>query len=96
MDPKEQSDQGSVFVSIIKSSHTFYMIFCPPIFFKINFFENFFQELYPQSVKYLLVRPNILLGLIRVKTVCKGYQLTTHTCIVKKVISLFGFLWVIS
>ena len=43
--------------------------------FKINFFEKFFQE-YHQVVKqfWIQIRPDILLGLIWVQTVCKSYQ----------------------
>ena len=47
-------------------------------FFKINFFENYFQE-YHQSVKkaWTQIRPEVLSGLIWVKTVCKGYHQMT-------------------
>ena len=41
----------------------------PDFFYKIIFFEKFFQEYY-QSV-------NVLSGLIWVQTVCKSYQQTT-------------------
>ena len=50
------------------------------IFFKINFFEKFFQEhLYVTRVSnfWIQIRPNILAGLIWVQAVCKGYQQTT-------------------
>ena len=51
---------------------------CRNLRFKINFFENFFQE-YNLSVKQIgsHIRPNISSGLIWVQTVCKGYQQTT-------------------
>ena len=50
------------------------------IFFKINFFENFFQE-YHTSVKQI---GSILSGLIWVQSVCKGYQQTALFVIFNK------------
>ena len=48
------------------------------IFFKIIFFENFFQELPPEcQTVWILIRPNKLLGIIWVQTVCKSYHRTT-------------------
>ena len=55
------------------------LLFCRLLFvFKINFLEKIFQE-YHQSVKqiWIQIRRGILSGLIRVETVCKGYQQTT-------------------
>ena len=48
------------------------------VFFKINFFEKYFQESH-QSVKQfgLCSGPTKLSGLILVQTVCKSYQQTT-------------------
>ena len=56
----------------------FFMLLCHLlIFFKINFFEKFFQE-YHQNVKqfWILIRPDSLSGLIWVQIVCKSYQET--------------------
>ena len=55
------------------------MLFCRLlIFFKIKFFENFFQE-YHQSIKQFGSRsgPTFHWGLIWVQIVCKGYQQMT-------------------
>ena len=56
------------------------MLFCHLLFFfsKLTFSEKFFRE-YHQSVKWFgsRSRPDILLGLIWVHTVCKGNQQTT-------------------
>ena len=46
------------------------------IFFKINFFEKFFQKYHP-SVKQIGSRSGVLLGLIWVQSVCKGYEQMT-------------------
>ena len=46
-------------------------------FFKINFFEKFFQEYNKCQTVWIQIRPGILLGLIWVQTVCKSYQQTT-------------------
>ena len=52
------------------------MLFCRLLIsFKINGFDMFFQE-YHQSVKQN--RPDVMSGLIWVKTICKGYQHTSH------------------
>ena len=69
----------------LKSKYTkvpprkFWYAFCRLlIFFKINFFEKFFQE-YNQSVKtvWIQIRLDILSGLIWIQTVYKGYQKMT-------------------
>ena len=58
----------------------FFVLFCHLlIFFKNNFFQNFFQEnIVPSEyqIVWFQIRPDILLGLIWVKTVCKSYQQT--------------------
>ena len=47
------------------------------IFFKIIYFEKFFQEYHHSQTVWIQIRPNILSGLMWVQTVCKGYQQTT-------------------
>ena len=50
------------------------------IVFRINFFEKLFQEnhwMMECQTIWIQIRPDILSGLICVKTVCKGYQQTT-------------------
>ena len=47
-------------------------------FFKIKFFEKFFQEYYQSVAKnWIQIRPDILSGQIWVQAVCKGYQQAT-------------------
>ena len=54
------------------------MLFCLLlIFFKINFFEKFFQQYHQCQTDWIPIRPDILSGLIWGQTVCKGYQQTT-------------------
>ena len=63
-------------LSTLNSLHAgkIFMIICRLLnFFKINFFEKFFQE-YHQSVNQF---ESIVSGLIWVQTVCKGYQQMT-------------------
>ena len=43
-------------------------------FFQIIFFEKFFQEYHQCQTVWIQIRPNILLGLIWVQTVCQGHQ----------------------
>ena len=47
---------------------------CLLIFFKINFFEKFFQEYDQNQTVWILIRPDVLSGRIWVQPVCKGYQ----------------------
>ena len=56
----------------------FHIFCCLLIFFKINFFEKKNQE-YHQECRTVRIqmRADILLGLIWVQTVCKGYQQMT-------------------
>ena len=52
----------------------FFMFFCHMLnFFKISFFENFFQC----QTDWIQIRPDILSGLIWVQSVCIGYQQMT-------------------
>ena len=52
----------------------FFMLFCRLlIFFKINLLKKFFEC----QIVWIQIRPDILLGLIWVQTVCKSYQQTT-------------------
>ena len=46
-------------------------------FSKSTFSENSFRNIIRVSNVWIQVRPDILLGLIWVQTVCKGYQQTT-------------------
>ena len=43
-------------------------------FLKINTFEKFFQEHHQCQTVWIQIRPDVLLGLIWVQTVCKCYQ----------------------
>ena len=52
---------------------------CLLIFFKIIFFEKFFQEYHQCQIVWIQIRPDILSGLIWVETICKGYQRSTHS-----------------
>ena len=45
--------------------------------FKMNFFKKIFQEYHQCQTIWIQIRPDVLSGLIRVQTVCKGYQQTT-------------------
>ena len=59
------------------------MLFCCLlIFFKINFlfFEKLFQQYHRCQTVCILIRPDILSGLILVQTVCKSFQQTTQVC----------------
>ena len=49
-----------------------------PFFFKISFFEKNVSEFLPSTCQtvWILIRPDILSGLIRVQNVCKVYQQT--------------------
>ena len=48
------------------------------IFFKMNFFEKFFQEYHQCQTVWIQIRPDALSGLIWVQTtVCEGHQQTT-------------------
>ena len=60
------------------------------IFFKINFFKKFFQE-YNQRFQtvWIQIKPDDLLGLNWIQTVCKDYQQTTVN---KTTICLLGCL----
>ena len=42
------------------------------IFFKMNFFEKFFQEYHQCQTAWIQIRPDILSGLIWVQTVCNN------------------------
>ena len=54
------------------------MLFCRLlIFFKISFFEKFFQECHQCQTVWIQIRPDILSGLIWVQTVCRGNQQMT-------------------
>ena len=54
-------------------------------FFKIIFFEKFFQELLSESQTVLIqIRADILSVLIWVQNVCKGYQQTTKVAASKE------------
>ena len=45
-----------------------------------NLFLNFFSGIPPEcQMVWIKIRPDILLGLIWVQTLCKGYQQTTHS-----------------
>ena len=56
----------------------FFRLFCRLLFFsKINYFEKFFQKYHQCHKVWTQIRPNILLGLIWVQIVCKGYQQMT-------------------
>ena len=57
----------------------FYTFCCLLIFFKITFFKNLFQEENYQRVKWFESRSGttLMLVLIWLQTVCKGYQETT-------------------
>ena len=68
----------SMFINPLPAGNFSPLFCCPLIFFKINFFEKFFQE-YHQSVKkvWIQIRPEVMSGLIWVQTVCKSYQLMT-------------------
>ena len=46
-------------------------------FFKINFFEKFFQEYDQCQTVWIQIRSDILSDLIWVQTVCESYQQTT-------------------
>ena len=46
-------------------------------FFKINFLKNYFRKFHQCQTVWILIRPDVLSGLIWVQTVCKGYQQTT-------------------
>ena len=78
VDPDNISD---IFSSTVYSLPTgkFFPLFCLLIcFFKINFFENVFQD-YDQNVKqfWIQILPDGLSGLIWVQIVCKSHQQTT-------------------
>ena len=49
-------------------------------FSKSTFLKNFFQEYHKCQTVWIQTRPDILSGLIWVKTVCKGYQQTALGC----------------
>ena len=67
---------GLVFINSLPPGK-FFMLFCRLIFFKINFFEKFFQE-YHLSVKQIGSRLGpTLSGLVWVQSVCKSYQQRT-------------------
>ena len=54
------------------------MLFCCLLtFFKFNFFEFFFEEYHQCQQVGFRSGPTFSLGLIRVQTICKGYQQTT-------------------
>ena len=55
--------------------HVFF--FCHLIFLKSTFFETFFQEYHQCQTIWIQIRPDKMSGLIRVQTVCKGYQQAT-------------------
>ena len=58
------------------------------IFFERKYFD-FFQEYHPESqTVWIQIRPDVLLGLIWVQTVCKGYQ---HTKPVGEVLIFSAF-----
>ena len=48
-------------------------------FFKINFFQKNISEIIPSEHQtvLILIRPDILSGLILIQNVCKGYQQMT-------------------
>ena len=51
------------------------MLFCCLlIFFKMKFFEKFFQEYHQCQIVSIQIRLYLLLVLIWVQTVCKSYQ----------------------
>ena len=63
----------SSYVSLILG--IFHAVLLSADFFKINFFEKFFQELRLEcQTDWIQIRPDVLLGLIWVQTVCKGYK----------------------
>ena len=55
------------------------MLFCCLlIFFKINFFQKILSGIPSEcQTVWIQIRPEIILGLILLQTVCKGYQQTT-------------------
>ena len=50
---------------------------CLQIFFKVTFFNIFFQEYHQCQPAWTQIFPDILLGLIWVQTGCKDYEETT-------------------
>ena len=60
-------------------------------FFKINFFEKFFQELPLEcQTVWILIRPDILSGLIWVQSVSKSYQQMTQ-CLQEQPVRLWAY-----
>ena len=56
------------------------MLFCCLlIYFKINFFEKFFQDYHQCQTVWIQIRPDIMSGLIWIQTICKGYHQMTQT-----------------
>ena len=55
------------------------MLFCRQLilFFKIKFFEKKIQKYHQSHKTWILIRPDIMSGLIWVQTACKGYEQTT-------------------
>ena len=53
---------------------TFYHL---QIFFKSSFLEKFVQEYHNSQTVWIQIRPDILSGLVWIKTVCKDHQQTT-------------------
>ena len=51
--------------------------YCLLIYFKINFFEKFFQEFHSCQTGWIQIRPDIFSGLIWIQTSSKGYQQKT-------------------
>ena len=72
-------DQGRHIVRPDLGPNFFQLFCCLLIFLKINFFEKFFSGIIRSELQtvWILIRPDILLGLIWVQTVCKSYQKTT-------------------
>ena len=56
------------------------MIFCRLLtFFKINFQKNLSKTLSECQMVWIQIRPDVLLVLIYVQTVCKDHQQTTKS-----------------
>ena len=65
-------------------------------FFKLIFFQNFFQEHYQCQMIWILIRADFLLVLTRVQTVSKGYQQTTKiSASIERVKTIYAkkYLW---
>ena len=58
----------------------FFYVFCRLlIFFKINFFQKILSGIPSEcQIDWIHIRPDIILGLIWVQSVCKGYQQSTQ------------------